>query len=232
MARSIEDRAKDSFGNDDRESVSKYLDWVRTTLIDYAQNNRRMATLLLIVVAIFELVAYSRNSKIIIGSFVVERSSVVLDFLPTLVAYLFFQIAADANKADRLRKLFSEVFKIWSVEAEKNDLDVSLMGPAPLYWNPTGGTTRESNTYSSDRAEEFGSMAMMIVILIGVLAFEVQAYCVLFAPSGSKLVLWIIGLIVTLFCLTLGFMVLMGDSDTSHPPAKPDTKEAAVGAGS
>ena len=125
---SIKARARNSFVNDDRENISKYLDWARSTLVDYSQNNRRTATLMLIIVAIFELVAYSRNASISVGSFVVARGSVVLDFLPAIAAYMFFQIIVDLNKADQLQKLFTQVFAVWSEKAEENDLDAFLRG--------------------------------------------------------------------------------------------------------
>ena len=40
--------------------------------------------------------------------------------------------------------------------------------------------------------EAFGSFTMMIVILLGVMAFEAQAYYVLFTPNDSRIILWII----------------------------------------
>ena len=72
----------------------------------------------------------------------------MLDFLPALAAYMLYQVITDATKADQLQNIFAEAFKLWSEKAETNDLDTILTGPAPLYWNPLGGTNRTINTVS------------------------------------------------------------------------------------
>lgn len=206
MAKSINDRVKDSFEKDDRENIAKYIDWTRSTLLDYSQNNRRTSTFLLIVAAIFELVAYSRNASINIGSFAISRGSVVLDFMPALVAYFFLQIIADWGKVDQLTKVLKATFQAWSKKAEENDLDVFLLGSVPLYWDPQSGRTRSTNLYPADRVQTVATNTTMIAILLGILAFEAQAYYVLFVASGSRLALWIISLCITLFCLVMGVM--------------------------
>lgn len=220
--KSIENRVKESFGKADAGNVSAdagnvsiYLGWILSTLGDYAQNNRRTATLLLFVAAVFELVVYSRNSSISIGSFVVARGSIVFDFAPVLVAYFCLQIIADWNKTDQLLKVYRAVFALWSEKAEENGLDNFLLGSAPLYWNPTGGITgrfRAPNKYRSDRLEIFTTSVIMITILVGVFAFEVQAYYVLFA-SGSKLVLWILSLLFTALYLGTAAVTLFAPTN-------------------
>ena len=102
MTKSPKDRIKDSFSKDDRESIAKYLDWARSAILDYCQALRRSATILVIVVAIFELIAYSKNQTISVGSFVIARNSIVFLFLPVLVAYFFLQIMADHNRVNQL----------------------------------------------------------------------------------------------------------------------------------
>lgn len=228
---SIEDRVKGSFGKADgkniseadKENISKYLDWIISTLGDYAQNNRRTATLLLFIVAAFELVVYSRNSNISIGSFVIARGSIVFDFAPALVAYFCLQIIADWNKTDQLMKVFRTVFALWSEKAEENDLGNFLLGSAPLYWNPTGGFTgrlEPTNKYRSDRLEIFSTSVIMITVLVGVLAFEAHAYYVLFAASGSKLVLWAVSLFITVIYLATATLTLFASNNAK--PSKAD----------
>lgn len=220
MTKSIEDRVSDSFGNDDRENISKYLDWARSTLVDYSQNNRRAATLLLVIVAIFELVAYSRNSSISIGSFVVTSGSVVLEFLPALVAYIFLQMMADFNRTYQLLTVFTQVFKLWSEKAEKNDLDNHLRGPAPLYWNLFGGYRRRVNSYRADHFESISSVTMILSIPIAITAFEAQAYYVLFTSSVSRLILSIISCCVALLCVVIGWGTFVAITTTSETPPK------------
>jgi hypothetical protein len=214
MAKSINDRVKDSFEKDDREDISKYLDWTRSTLLDYSQSNRRTATFLIIVVAIFELVAYSRNASISIGSFAISRGTVILDFMPALAAYFFLQVIADWGKVNQLTKVLKATFQAWSKKAEENDLDVFLLGSVPLYWDPQSGYTKATNIYPADRVQTVATNTTMVVILLGILAFEAQAYYVLFVTSGSRLTLWIISLCITFFCLIMGWIMALADSDT------------------
>jgi hypothetical protein len=213
MTKSIVDRVQDSFTGEDRDSISKYLDWARSTLLDYSQSSRRMATLLILLGAIFELVAYSRNSSISIGSFVVARGSVALVFLPTLAAYIFFQIATDLSRFNQLLRIFSAVYKIWREKAVENDLEVPLIGPVPLYWNPIGTTYSAANRYTSDKIEMVGSITLMIAVAIGIIAFEAQAYYVLYIPHYPKIISWIISLCVTLFCLIMALLALTTGND-------------------
>src|ERR1035438_847812 len=124
MAKDIKARVQDSFHEDDRENVFKYLDWTRSTLLDYSQSTRRTSTIMLLVVAVFELVVSSRNSSISISSLRVTRSSVAFEALPVLLAFFFLQQCIESNKADQLFIIFAEAFKIWSQKGEDNDLNV------------------------------------------------------------------------------------------------------------
>jgi hypothetical protein len=203
MPKAIVERVRDSFSGDDRESIAKYVDWARSTLTTYYQNSRRMATLLIIVAAIFELIVYSPNQSVIVASFIVVRGSVVLYFLPVLVAYILYQNCTDSNKSRQLGVIYKEIFKLWSEKAEKNDLDVPLLGPSPLYWNVSLGKGRAENTYPSNKVEIVGSRALTVAIFLGIIYFEGQAYYLLFATTYPRIMLWIISLGLTLFFLVI-----------------------------
>ena len=70
----------------------------------------------------------------------------------------------------------------------------------------------------------------MILMLIGVLGFEAQAYYVLFTPGDYRLILWIISLCVTLFFLVMTLASLVSDSDDQAPDSDdqaPDSNDQA-----
>jgi hypothetical protein len=64
--------------------------------------------------AIFELVADSRNATITISAFTISKSSLVLMFIPPIVSYIYLQISLDGAKHNRLLNCFDSAFEIWS----------------------------------------------------------------------------------------------------------------------
>jgi hypothetical protein len=146
--------------------------------------------------AIFELVADSRNATITISAFTISKSSLVLMFIPPIVSYIYLQISLDGAKHNRLLNCFDSAFEIWSDKAWENDLDNLLSGPQPAYWN-TGMLPSEDQ---SDRIEYRLSITFTVLIILGFIAFEAQAYCVLFPQSASTAVMWALSLLITIFC--------------------------------
>lgn len=208
--KNIKERVRDSFSSDDREDLARYLDWSRSTLSEYAQNIRRSATVLVLLVAIFELVVNSSNAKISIGSFQITRSSLALVFLPMIVAFLLLQSIMDTEKAARVGTAFSETFKLWSEKARENDLDALLFSPAPLYWNTTGVVKPLNSWFDPiDTVETVAGLSLLFATLIGALAFEAQAYYILYPTHTSGYFPWAASLLITLFCFALAAFTLM-----------------------
>jgi hypothetical protein len=207
-------RIADSFGADDEERILKYLDWLRSVSIDYVQSIRRTAVILVFLVAVFELVANSRDARITVSSFDVTRGSVVLIFLPALISYLYLQIASDTVKADRVIVAFMEAEKIWAPSAAQNDLDVLLMGSQPIFLNVFAGRQRTVNRQRADTAEEVASATFLVIFYLGVFAFVAQAYYVLFSTHIATLIAWSVSLCVAIFCLVFSAIIwLAGASE-------------------
>jgi hypothetical protein len=218
MPKNVNQRVEDSFTTDDpnvdnREDMSKYMDWLLPTMQSYTQNMRRMATAILLLIAVFEFVAHSRSIKLSVESFPISRGSVVFNILPVVVAYLALQIITDVNKADRLNWVFTAVFKRWSPSAGKNDLDKLLYAPESLYWSWHTKWAEKENMYASDNQELIASRVLSVGLLLGVLAFEADAYYVLFSSTQYSLwhvryLLWAISLGCTSLCLIMGVVAL------------------------
>jgi hypothetical protein len=214
MTKSIEDRIKASFDEDDKEETLKYMDWINSALLNYCQDVRRNAGFLLLLVAIFELVIGSRKATISIGSFGVSRNSIALTFLPAIVSFLYMQAILDSQKASRLNTIFSIAFKIWSPNASANKLDLYLSQPAPVYWNMAGGTYNQSKLDKLDDRESVMSYTFITAIIFGILAFEAQAYYLLFSTRAPEIIVWAVSLLVTLFCLVSGMLLIFTDFQT------------------
>lgn len=213
MIKNIDQRVQDSFSGAKPEDMAKYMDWLLPTMQSYTQNMRRMATAILLLVAVFEFVAYSRTANLSIESFHISRGSVVFDILPIVVAYLVLQIITDVNKADQLNGAFNVVFKMWSNPAGTNDLDGLLYGPESLYWSWHTRRANKDNRYASDNRAWLTSVILSVGLLLGVLGFEANAYYVLFSSAqypllGIRYLLWGISLGFTSFCLVMGVLAL------------------------
>lgn len=223
MPRRIRDRVNGSFDTSDREQISKYIDWLRPVKAEYMQGIRRMATAMVLLAAAFELVANSRSAEISIGSFRVDRGSIVLEFLPAIVAYFFLQINIDTNRVSQVDKIFQATFKLWSEKAWSNDLHLALQESAPVYWSMLGGTSRPENTYASDKLEDKVSYALLFVVTGGTLLFEAQAYFTLFPKRASEIVLWAISLLLTIFLISFAMRMLVADFDAPASAGRDET---------
>lgn len=222
MSKSIAKRVANSFTADDpkvdnREDMFRYMGWLLPTMQSYIQNMRRMATAILLLIAVFELLAHSRDTRFSIESFPISRGSVVFNILPVVVAYLVLQIITDVNKSDQLNKVFTAVFNRWSQSAGANDLDKLLYGPESLYWRWDFGWTQEENRSPSDNRQREASSALSPALLVAVLAFEADAYYVLYSSAQYFLwhvryLLWGISLGCTVICLGMGVLALRANT--------------------
>lgn len=203
MAKSIAKRVADSFDNDDsRDKLPQYLEWLQNAIANYSQNLSRLATLMILLIAAFELVSDSSGLQISIGSFKISRGSTVLEFLPCLVSYLYFEIIVDSRKIVSKWITFTETFKIWSPTGEQNDLDLMVLPSLPLYWNPAVSRGHYELRRPSDKVEYWTANGFQYLILVGVITFQAQAYYLLYNSSRVVRIAWYISAIITIFCLS------------------------------
>ncbi len=210
MVKDIRKRVEESFDENDKERILKYMDWINSSIIDYVKNVRRNVSILLLLVAIFELVVGSRNTTLSIGSFSISRDSIALVFLPAIVSVLFLQTVLDTSKAGRLYGAFSDAFKIWSPKASENKLDLVFDQPQPAYWTPFIPVYDKDDMDSIDKFEDIISSVSMAVVAIGAVVFEGQAYYVLFPERIATVFVWVASLLVTLFCLVMSLFLWAG----------------------
>lgn len=202
--RSISNRVLNSFSDNSKEEVSKYIDWLNVAMSNYARSIQRNGLLALLLIAIFELVINSKNEQISLESFRIYKGSVILQFIPALVSYLYLQLFIDTAKQDALGRALSAAFKRWSVKGSDNNIDDFIVPPAPLYWNATINPPHpENHDYGRERIEGRAVIAFVMVTLCGFLAFEAQSYTQLFKGQPSQDILWIISLCFTVMCLII-----------------------------
>jgi len=205
MATGVRKRVRLSFGTDAHDDVTKYLDWLSSTIGDISQSLRKTVALLLSLMAAFAIVNGSPNAELSIGSIKVSNSSLVIIFLPALISFLFFQVIRDTLQLVARGRAFTEAFSIWSSDAEKNDLD-SLIAPSrAAYWD-LGGTGRPSNTTGSERIAKIGQLGAAPVIFVGVIWFEVYAYLHLLNDSRVSHASWVLSLITSCFFCSVAIL--------------------------
>jgi hypothetical protein len=201
MTKTQEQKVLDSFDKSDHEDVTKYLDWLLATISGISQNIRRMATIALLLIAIFEIIAQSPSVQFTLGTSHITRNSIVFTFIPAVVAYLYFQVVVDTANLDQASATFQAAFKQWSAKAEENDLQLWVTPSMPAYWN-FGVTSKTAFQKSYDRVELSVSVFLTIAILLGTLVFEGLAYDALFSPNLSHNIPWFISVCISFFFLS------------------------------
>lgn len=208
MTKSIFRRVGDSFEDNNHEDIYKYLDWLRSSISDLAQSVRRSAALIILLIAAFELIITSPTVALSLGPFRVSRGSVVLEFIPPLVAYLWLQLVMDSSRLNISRYGFEVAFKEWSAKASANDLDRLVQPALPLYWNIDPFAPRAYNIL--DRADQVLEILFATITFTAIITFEVQAYYLLYRPLDHHQIVLAATIILTvIICIsTLIYFVL------------------------
>jgi len=211
--RTIRERVEDSYTDEEPDKVSKYLDWLNAVISDLTQNIRRSALLILLLAAAFELVSTSPRTQITFSIFSISKGSVVLQFIPALVSYLYLQTFIDGVRINSMRRAFRETFSYWSSSASANDLDAFILPTFYLFWSPGFATkSSEANEGIGNKIERFIGSMFFFVTVIAIAAFELQAYHFLLKPGSSTPdITWFVSLGISAFCgimfLAFGFAV-------------------------
>jgi len=200
-----EQRISNTFDNNDHDDIARYLDWLRNTIADCVTGLRKEVLLALLLMVIFELILKSPGVRINLGSFEIVKGSIVLQFIPALVAFLFFQIIVDSARLFTLRRVFGTAFSKWSNEGHVDDLDFFILPNMPVYWDIAGGSESRINRPLARNVELIAATFFMFLILFGLISFEAQAYYLLYRQPSSSQILWLISACVTGFCLIIGF---------------------------
>jgi hypothetical protein len=190
VAKSIEDRVKDSFSPDDKESAKYYLDVLTNTLKDYADGIRRSAALMLGFMAVFELVLKGIIKQTTIGPFVLSGSTFIAAFMPTAVAYFFYDALNSGLSYERIQKAYTSVFAIWNSAAVDNDLNMLSKPRTPPYF-AAGDPGHPGISAWADLVykiqDDFGW-----VVVVGPILFEGYAFYQLFELSHlSSILVWV-----------------------------------------
>lgn len=201
-------KVADSLRNDDREHIEKYLDWLYSNISNSIQSIRRLATLIIALIIVFELIVNSgATATITIFSFTISKHSIVIEFIPAVVAFLNVQMVDESIDANRSKTAFTKAFGLWSSDAKTNGLYEYIWPASGLYWSPFSG----ENFLPADQIDRLRYLVkspFAWIFNIAVVGFQAQAFYVLFTPHFDRIfALWTISACFSLYCLIADFII-------------------------
>ncbi len=214
MDKSIEKRVSDSFriGPVDqvREDAREYGRSVYALWKDTSVSLGRIALLIFLLMAVFEVLVYQHASaSISIGGITLANTPIVQIALPTIVAYVIYDGSRLTIRWSRLELISMQLMKIYAPEQQQNGLDRLIEPNLPSLW----GIGALNSLRTGDIADSFMRRVHYIllpIIMIAVpVAFECQAYYRLFLKFGyHNIFLWINAVITTLLGVSAGLYYL------------------------
>lgn len=208
--KSIEKRIADSISDQDNDKLPTYIGWVLTKTNDYSQSLQRGIALIFLLAVIFGLLTATKGFSITIGSFHLYKGSILVQFIPVAVSYLFFQIVTDIRRLAYVNLTLKAAFARWWPEAGENDMD-DFIKRLPLALNPGAGRPSGITKYRSESVLFMVSFITLLIILLGTLAFNSYAYLVLFRSPLSRDIGWFISLGFASFFTITGLVYFFVD---------------------
>jgi hypothetical protein len=214
MDKSVEKRVSDSFQKGSaeqvREHAREYSRSVYELWKDTSISLGRIALLIFLLMAVFELLVYQHASAhISIGGITLVNTPIVQIALPTIVAYVIYDGSRLTMRWTRLELIFMQLMKIYAPEQQRNGLDRLIEPNLPSLW----GIGALNSLRTGDTADSFMRRVhytLLPIIMVAVpVAFECQAYYLLFQKFGyHNIFLWINAVITALLGVSAGLYYL------------------------
>ena len=203
MRNSIRLRVGKSFKAEDHEDLTEYLEWLRSTINDMSRSLQRTMISMVLLIAAFEFIDQSPKSQITLGPFRIYEGSIILVFIPALVAYLYLEALTVTARVITMRVVFKNAFAKWNASAEQNDLGLFVLTSMPLYWSIGVGAERPENATNARKVVLPTTFLLTTLVLFGPITYEAQAYYRLYSLPGSSILL-LISTCITVFCIIAG----------------------------
>lgn len=208
MHKSPEDKIADSFSEETQEKALQYLEWLRICINDVYANMRRSSGIALVLAAIFELVVSSKTLELSIGSFRISGGSVVLVFIPAVIAYSHLQAVTDFIRLVDLRNLHIATFNKWLPEAEQNKLHRYVFPPQTVLLNI--GDRPVSEQKALRQTQRLLEDISLTLLFFACPVFTVIAYWQLFPKNIDHNIPWAASLCLSLIWLFTALMYFAG----------------------
>ena len=191
MPKSIKQRVEAAFSTEGRTAedvqrdATEFLKGLRDTWKEVSTTLNRTLFLMLGLAAVFELLVTTKGKQFSVAGFTFEDTSLIQKALPVLVAYLYLEVVLLSMRFEDMSTLHAEVMTRATPAIEENDLDLYLAPPSRALL--TGGSEpRPGNLLRSEQAMSRLHSAMLFPSFLLPIAFEVQAFYLLFHTHGWR----------------------------------------------
>jgi hypothetical protein len=202
--KTLKERSKDAFGDDERSEVDEYLALVLSSWKDVAATMNRSAMLGLGLIALFELlIAQKSLDNLEIGSFTFTNISILQIAIPVIVASSIFNLLYLAKRWVDHQQVYYDLTERFHPGVARNNLAFLIRPQVSAFLRVGAGRPKTENARNADLFSD--RVISVFSVLIGwtlPLAFEIQAFVHLFSVYGlSNAVLWVsLAISVGLMC--------------------------------
>jgi hypothetical protein len=213
MARRVQERIDDSFPDDAASDAKEFAEKIFNTWKDVSVSLARIATLILVLIAVFELLAYQQSKSFSIGPFSFANTSIVQTFLPVVIAYLMYEAHILTYRWNGLQQAYITITWIYAPKVRSNDLDIFIQPHLPSIWGIGSKMSRE-NELRSERFDRIVRLTIAVTVAFLLpLIFETQAYYRLFGEYGYRnVIVWVsAGLSATIIAVLMVSFILTSE---------------------
>jgi hypothetical protein len=184
MPKSIENRAADSFDTHEGDAALKYIESLLMSWRDISKALGRGVWLMLILMALFELIAYSKGVKVSLSGISIADTTVIQKLLPVVIAYTVLDLYRLTVRWLECDYVYYEITGRFMSKIANNDLELMIRPALPALWS-IGTINSSRNELRSERFIRISTSGLLRpIVLILPLAFEAQAYYQLIGKYG------------------------------------------------
>jgi hypothetical protein len=210
MPKSVSQRISDAFKDDSAADAKEYMAALSDNWKDLTASLAKQTILLFLLIAVFELLAYQHAARAItVGPLTLANTSILQLFLPTIISYFIYdQVRLSCRWLDIDIAYHAIYEKLWPNQ-NANSLPELVTPTLPGLWRIGTSVSAEVEQPSERLTFRVNVLVSILAGSVLPLAFEAQAFYVLFVKFGFRnILLWIsisisaalIVSAVTIFC--------------------------------
>jgi hypothetical protein len=189
VAKSLDQRAQDAFGDNDASYAEEFVKSARESLKEVSDSLTRTTLLVLTLCAAFELLARAPG-KITFFGIELTEPGVIEKLLPIVIAYLFYEQRILSVKWADLVTISQSLMRRFHPRVRENGLDTLLHPRLLALWDV--GKLTEERYRPSEEFDYQVSSAFSLGVLILPLLFQIYAFARLFLRYDNRDVLvWV-----------------------------------------
>ncbi|MGD0928000.1 MAG: hypothetical protein ABR926_22695 [Streptosporangiaceae bacterium] len=196
--------------------VKDYTEKLLSTWKDVSASINREATLTLLLIAVFELLAYqSTVREFTIGPFSLGNATIVQIGLPFIVAYLVYDVLLLTQRLGDMEYAYDAISAKFASRIHVNALDSLIKPSLPTFWTPSNPLPSDISRRVDRLREITGGFFSLITFVLLPIAFEAQAFYHLYQKFGYHDPLLWISAVITSALLSCSVLLLIFDESSN-----------------